>query len=559
MKWFFNMKIATKLIIAFILVAIIAGAVGLVGIMNVQEIDHNGHILYENMTVPLSEAAEMAKLFQRIRVNTRDMILEDEPEKIDQMYNNIKSIIDQLNELSVSFEEKALSDDMKKAFADFMETRANFGAMLDDYYELCIENKDDEAYALIKGDMRVAADAEKDAIDLMVTMKVDDAREKAEENDALTSSAITVMTVLITVAIIIAIALGIFISRIISRPLRKMVTVANKISNGDLDVTIDIDTKDEIGSLGKALSVMTYNLNNVMANINTASDQVAAGSNQVSDSSMSLSQGATEQASSIEELSASIEQISGQTKLNASNAEEAENKANTTKEIATQGNQQMTEMLTAMNDINESSSNISRIIKVIDEIAFQTNILALNAAVEAARAGEHGKGFAVVAEEVRNLAARSADAARETTTMIEGSIDKVNNGTDIANRTAEALSEIVDGISTVTELVSQIAVASNEQALGVDQINQGIIQISNVVQSTSATAQETAAASEELSSQADLLKQEVSTFKLKTHNTGFTQEEKVNDDVAKMLTKMQSQSNNSTLKISLSDDNFDKY
>lgn len=559
MKWFLNMKIATKLIVAFVLVAVIAGAVGVVGVINIQNIDENSHILYNNMTVPLSEAAEMAKLFQRIRVNTRDMILEDEPAKIDQMYNNIQTIIGQLNELSVSFEEKALSDDMKQAFADFMTTRANFGAMLDDYYDLCINNKDAEAYALIKGDMRVAADAEKDAIDLLVAMKVEDAKEKADENDATATSANTFMTVLIVIAIIIAISLGIFISRVISKPLVKMVAAANKVSKGDLDVTIDVNTKEEIGALGKALSLMTDNLNNVMSNISTASDQVAAGSVQVSDSSMSLSQGATEQASSIEELSASIEEISEQTKMNASNAEEAETKASTTKEIATQGNQQMIEMLAAMNDINESSSNISRIIKVIDEIAFQTNILALNAAVEAARAGEHGKGFAVVAEEVRNLAARSADAARETTAMIEGSIDKVNNGTNIANRTAEALTEIVDGISSVTELVSQIAIASNEQAQGVDQINQGIIQISNVVQSTSATAEETAAASEELSSQADLLKQEVSTFKLKSMSNNIKQEEQLNDEVVKMLSNMKAKTKDATLQISLSDKDFDKY
>jgi len=559
MKWFLNMKITTKLISSFIIVALLAGIVGAVGMSNVTTIDENGHVLYANMTVPLAEAAEMAKLFQRIRVNTRDMILEEEEDKIDQMYQNILTIIDELNVLSVSFEEKALSQDMKDAFNAFMATRADFGSYLEEYYNLCINNQDAEAYVLIKGDMRVAADAEKNAIDLLVSMKVEDAEEKAITNDDLTKSSVQIMAILIVIAVITAIGLGIIISRIISRPINKILFAANEIADGNLAVEIELDTKDEVGLLAKAFNTMTKNINTVMTNINNASEQVASGSRQLSDSSMSLSQGATEQASSIEELTVSVEQISSQTKDNATNAEKAKDMAMTAYQHAEKGNQQMVDMLNAMADINESSTNISKIIKVIDDIAFQTNILALNAAVEAARAGQHGKGFAVVAEEVRNLAARSANAAKETTTMIEGSIEKVEGGTKIANETAEALEKIVTGVSQASEIVGDIAIASNEQALGVEQINQGLTQISDVVQTTSATAEETAAASEELSGQADMLKQQVATFKLKRN---LSDSKDIDPDVLKMLEEMKGNAGsvkNDVRQISLSDSDFEKY
>lgn len=319
----------------------------------------------------------------------------------------------------------------------------------------------------------------------------------------------------IVVAVLISIALSAFIIKSITKPLASLVIAADKIADGDLDVDIISHSKDEIGILSKSFEKMTTNINDVLANINTASIQVASGSTQLSDSSMSLSQGATEQASSIEELSASIDEITTQTHANAKNAEEAKGVTAEAHHYAIEGNGHMQNMLQAMNDINESSSNISKIIKVIDDIAFQTNILALNAAVEAARAGQHGKGFAVVADEVRNLAAKSANAAKETTVMIEESIVKVDEGTTIAKSTADALTMIVNSISTITNSVNDISTASQEQAIGVEQISQGLTQISDVVQTTSATAEETAAASEELQGQAETLKTQVASFKLK--------------------------------------------
>jgi methyl-accepting chemotaxis protein len=297
-------------------------------------------------------------------------------------------------------------------------------------------------------------------------------------------------------------------------PIKEATEVLKYMAEGNLQVMMLGSYQGDHAVIKEALNSTLMNLSQVMGDIGEAADQVASGSRQVSDGSQALSQGSTEQASSIQELTASIAEIASQTKQNAVNAGQASQLAATARESAEKGNDQMKGMLSSMEAINESSANISKIIKVIDDIAFQTNILALNAAVEAARAGQHGKGFAVVAEEVRNLAARSAAAARETTDLIEGSIQKVQDGTRIAHSTASALEEILGGVEKAANLVVGIAEASNEQASGIAQINKGIEQVSQVVQNNSATAEESAAASEELSSQAELLKEMVSRFKV---------------------------------------------
>lgn len=298
--------------------------------------------------------------------------------------------------------------------------------------------------------------------------------------------------------------------------LRSNADCAEKIAGGDLNVQIRLSSEKD--QLGLALQHMVDSLNDTILQIKVSSGQLASGSTQVSDSSQILSQAATEQASSLEEISASLHQMSSQTATNSKNANTANQLTRAAQSAAQKGTEQMQAMVQAMSDINDAGHNISKIIKTIDEIAFQTNLLALNAAVEAARAGQHGKGFAVVAEEVRNLAARSAKAADETTALIQGSVEKAANGSQIASLTAESLREIVAGISKVSDLIEEIAGASNEQSQGILQINQGVGQIDQATQQNTATAEESAATAEELSGQAEQLRQMLQHFTVRQQN-----------------------------------------
>ncbi|MCL2398132.1 MAG: methyl-accepting chemotaxis protein [Defluviitaleaceae bacterium] len=286
------------------------------------------------------------------------------------------------------------------------------------------------------------------------------------------------------------------------------------IANGDLTVNISREYIGDFVSIKDSINNISNTLHKTILDISTASKQVFSGANQISASSANLASGASEQAGSVEELNASTEMISRQTGHNADNAREANILSNKSTENAREGNHAMQQMLEAMQQIKESSNNISKVIKVIQDIAFQTNLLALNAAVEAARAGEHGKGFSVVAEEVRNLATRSQEAATETTGMIEESINRVDMGSQIAEATAKALVEIVNSADAVLQILNNISVSSKEQAEMFGQVTVGLEQISSVVQSNSAVSEEAAAAAEELNSQAELLQQLVSYFKL---------------------------------------------
>lgn len=295
--------------------------------------------------------------------------------------------------------------------------------------------------------------------------------------------------------------------------LRRQADALTEFANGNLRV--DYKPSSETDVVGNAIVALLDGNNAVLNNIRTATNQINLGSGQIAAVSQTLAQGSTEQASAIQQITASITDIANKTKGNAEQSDEVLRIVTQAKEDVVKGNHRMEEMVHAMKEINEASENIHKVIKVIDDIAFNTNILALNATVEAARAGEQGKGFAVVAEEVRNLAGRSAEASGQTAEMIEDAIAKAKVGEELAKQTEESLNVISDMIDQIAELSGNIATTSNDQATATSQIDQALMQVSQVVQTNSATSEECASASEQLSGQARGLNQEIEKFQLK--------------------------------------------
>jgi methyl-accepting chemotaxis protein len=539
MKWFYDLKIGTKLLIAFGLVAVIAGVIGTVGIMSLKSADESDTLLFTHQTVPLALIADVAEYFQRVRVNTRDIILAQKDEEIQAYAQKIASYRERVAQKTDEFEKTILSQEVRDEFKVFKETRVDYGKHLDELEALSRANKDAEAFALLKGDMSISAKAEEDAISKLAEMKVKSAHERADANTAAADAAMTAMVAVLGVGVLISIGLGLFISRIISRPVKDVVA---SIDNADLNMQFNSERKDEVGDLQRSFDRFVETIKGTLLQVSEASAAVASASSEISSSTEQMAAGAQEQTSQAGEVASAVEEMTKTIVENSRNASSTADTAKQAKLAAEQGGTVVEETVSGMKriagvvrqsagtvqELGKSSDQIGEIIGVIDDIADQTNLLALNAAIEAARAGEQGRGFAVVADEVRKLAERTTKATKEIAGMIkkiqsdtkgavtsmEEGTKEVDEGIKLADKAGSSLREIVGISQKVTDMVAQIAAASEQQSSASEQISKNVEAISSVTNESAAGVQQIARAAEDLNRLTENLQQLLNKFKL---------------------------------------------
>lgn len=560
-----NMKIGKRLVIGFLTVALLSSISGIVALFSISKMEIEYSNALERYGFSQGDIGKALLYFSQAQAEVADIVSFTEQEDINIAFKTYDEYVDKYYDVIKAVEKNTISAE-DKAILKKVETLIQEWNSVKDKV-LKVGNTTDpeqtkEAQKMLTKDLYPIFDKAFEEFEKLFDGKITKGNTLSKELEHQSILSFIVILVVIIVAISVSLVLGILIAKNISNPIGLCVDRLNKLAKGDLNSpTPKIDRNDETGVLAKSTTSIVEGLSNVIGDIShslsemakgdftvkskdktlyigdfkplfdsttsiikgvselltdiqQASDQVAAGAEQVSNGAQILSQGATEQAASIEELSATISEISNKINDNANNANNAKESVDKAGNEIAASNSQMNELNLAMSDINNKSNEISKIIKTIDDIAFQTNILALNAAVEAARAGEAGKGFAVVADEVRNLAGKSAVAAKDTAALIEETVAAVEKGTELTDNTTKTVTEVGVNAQAVSEIVDYVSMSSNEQANSIQQVTTAVDQISSVIQSNSATSEEAAAAAEELSSQASLLKTLIGKFKI---------------------------------------------
>jgi len=417
-------------------------------------------------------------------------------------------------EIMKKLEPSLINQQEKDLYAKVQEVRKAYVSGRDGVMKLKSEDRADEASQMFQSDYLPAAQNYRKLLADFVDMQRQQLDRDAAQIDAIESDSRAQLVLLAVLALVFGLLCAWYLTRGITRPLDTALRAARRVADGDLTGVIEARSKDETGQLLQALKDMNGSLARVVGQVRSGTDTIATASSQIAAGNQDLSSRTEEQASSLEETASSMEELTSTVKQNADNARQANQLAVSASSVAEKGGAVVAQVVDTMGSINASSKKIVDIIGVIDGIAFQTNILALNAAVEAARAGEQGRGFAVVASEVRNLAQRSAAAAKEIKALIDDSVGKVETGAELVNQAGATMQEIVDSVKRVTDIMAEITAASAEQTDGIEQVNQAISQMDQVTQQNAALVEEAAAASESMQEQARQLAEVVRMFRL---------------------------------------------
>jgi len=512
-----NLSVAARLAIAFgLVIALLCGSAVLsivrMAQINAASTDITTNWLPSSIVVSAinthTSDFRIAEVQHNLSTDEQDMV------RYESVMKDIDATIEKKGQvyekLISSNEERAIWQRFQTAWKGYLDINRKFVA-------LSRANQNDEARVLLRGDSRKLFDEGSDRLLELVALNTKGGQDASAHGDELYAAARLSLIVAAVVAVAVAVLAAALFARWLTRQLggepSYVVDVATSIAGGDLARQIDVRQGDT-SSIVAAMAAMRQQLSNVVGQVRQASDSIATGSQQIASGTQDLSQRTEEQASNLEETAASMEELTGTVRANADTAEQANKLAAQTSEAANTGGEKVGRVVTTMQGIADSSRRIADIIGVIDGIAFQTNILALNAAVEAARAGEQGRGFAVVASEVRNLAQRSAGAAKEIKDLISQSVGQVEQGTVIAGEAGAAMQDIVDRVRNVSQLIREIAAATTEQSSGIDQVGTAITQMDQVTQQNAALVEESAAAADSLRAQAARLTEVVGVFKL---------------------------------------------